>query len=99
MFAAAGIAVPDRFFSALRAHGLELAGTCPLPDHADWAEAPWPSEASDAVVTEKDAVKLEGAHFACGQTEIWVARLDLALPTDFKVALDALIGSPRNSAT
>lgn len=93
VFAAAGIAVPERFFTALRGHGVEVARSYPMPDHADWTEPPWPSTASDAVVTEKDAVKLAEEPFSRGPTQVWVARLDLELPPDFKDALDALLGS------
>ena len=39
------------------AHRAEL----PLPDHFDYATLPWPADAADVVVTEKDAVKLRPA--------------------------------------
>ncbi len=59
VWAVAGIAHPQRFFSMLRAAGLTLAGTDALPDHAAFDD-----DASGAAVgmpllcTEKDAVKL-----------------------------------------
>ncbi len=89
LHAAAGIAVPERFFESLRQQGLELAATHALADHASWADTPWPSGATDAVVTEKDAVKLAAGPAAWGGTQVWVARLDLELPARFKRALDA----------
>lgn len=57
LLAAAGIGMPDRFFSMLRQHGLafeELA----LPDHYDYRDNPFASRKFDcALITEKDAVK------------------------------------------
>jgi tetraacyldisaccharide 4'-kinase len=71
--AAAGIAEPQRFFVMLEAAGLSIQPH-PMPDHADFTALPWPADAADAVVTEKDAVKIDPAH--TGKTAVWVAGLD-----------------------
>lgn len=99
--AAAGIAVPERFFAALRQQGLSLAHTHALPDHDAWDSVPWPAHAGDVVVTEKDAVKLAASHAAHFGTRVWVARLDLVLPTDFIADLDRRLQAlrPPHSAT
>ena len=55
--AAAGLARPGRFFDMLRAEGLDIV-PLPLPDHHAYDTLPWPADAGDVVVTEKDAVKL-----------------------------------------
>ncbi len=57
--AVAAIAQPEKFFAMLRAVGLELAETQPLPDHLRLDD--WPSQADarfTLLCTEKDAVKL-----------------------------------------
>ncbi len=81
--AAAGIGNPGRFFSMLRAQGLDFA-ELPLPDHHDFLDDPFARVDADIILmTEKDAVK-------CGQIEnlkddprLWVvpvtAQLDAAL--------------------
>lgn len=95
--AAAGIAVPDRFFQLLRAKGLPLAATHALPDHAPWDQDPWPPHTANVIVTEKDAVKLvRRAHqpprpHASSPTRVWVARLDLALPAACLSAVDQVL--------
>ncbi|HYE71207.1 MAG TPA: tetraacyldisaccharide 4'-kinase [Aquabacterium sp.] len=80
VWAAAGLARPEPFFAMLEAQGLQLH-RLPLPDHAGFDPLPWPADAQDVVVTEKDAVKLRAAD--CGATRIWVATLDFDVPTDF----------------
>jgi tetraacyldisaccharide 4'-kinase len=80
VWAAAGLARPEPFFTMLEAHGLQLQ-RLPLPDHASFDPLPWPAGAQDVVVTEKDAVKLDPAR--CGATRVWVATLDFDVPTDF----------------
>lgn len=59
IFAVAGTAQPQAFFQMLRARGLTLASTQPLPDHASFEAAHW-DRADDHILlcTEKDAVKL-----------------------------------------
>jgi tetraacyldisaccharide 4'-kinase len=57
--AAAGIGVPERFFSSLRALGIDLSQTHPLADHGpielDWLKG---LNARTILITEKDAIKL-----------------------------------------
>ena len=56
--AAAGIGRPTRFFSMLRAAGIELVAELALPDHYDYAVSPFGAINADVVlITEKDAVK------------------------------------------
>ncbi|PQZ69808.1 tetraacyldisaccharide 4'-kinase [Achromobacter sp. MYb9] len=61
--AAAGIGNPERFFSTLRAAGITLASTLPLPDHHDYADSPFQAMTADAIlVTSKDAIKCAALH-------------------------------------
>lgn len=56
--AAAGIGNPERFFTTLRAAGLTLDATLPLPDHHDFTDSPFQALTADAIlVTSKDAIK------------------------------------------
>ena len=56
--AAAGIGNPQRFFDTLRAAGVTLAETLPLPDHYAYADSPFGALRSEQIlVTAKDAVK------------------------------------------
>lgn len=80
LIAAAGMARPDRFFAMLRTAGL-VVEELPLPDHFDYAELPWASDAADVIVTEKDAVKLEPSRM--GATRVWVAALDFVPANGF----------------
>ncbi len=84
LWAAAGIAQPERFFNMLRKSGLNIR-PLPLPDHHDFATVPWPANATDVVITEKDAVKLTKADHA--QTRVWVVPLDLRWNDDMDLAL------------
>jgi tetraacyldisaccharide 4'-kinase len=92
--AAAGMGRPDRFFAMLRDAGLEIS-PLPLADHCDYATLPWPPDASDVVVTEKDAVKLDPPRM--GATRVWVAALDFVLPPAFDAQLLRLLGPPSPS--
>ena len=59
--AAAAIGNPDRFFSMLRAHGLAIE-TRTLPDHAGFTpELAGAGRGKPVLLTEKDAVKCDGA--------------------------------------
>lgn len=72
--ALAGIAQPERFFSALRDAGLPLNQTQAWPDHAplvDWH----PPAPGTWLCTEKDAVKLWAHH-----PEVWAVPLCVSLP-------------------
>lgn len=63
--AAAGIGNPERFFTTLRAQGITLAATLPLPDHHDYARSPFQALAAAAIlVTSKDAIKCAALHDA-----------------------------------
>lgn len=89
VLAAAGIARPERFFESLAQAGLQVT-PLPLPDHDDFRRLPWPAEAADVVVTEKDAVKLEPARVAreTPATRVWVATLDFQPDPEFFNAVD-----------
>jgi tetraacyldisaccharide 4'-kinase len=64
----------------LRTAGLVIE-ELPLPDHFDYAELPWPPDAANVIVTEKDAVKLEPSRM--GATRVWVAALDFVPANGF----------------
>lgn len=93
--AVAGTARPDRFFAMLRDEGLRIVEVAP-GDHHDFRRLPWPPDAADVIVTEKDAVKLPRSR-PIG-TRVWVARLDFALDPSFADALLALLPPPRSIA-
>jgi tetraacyldisaccharide 4'-kinase len=84
VLAAAGMAVPERFFAMLRDAGLQPTAL-PLPDHHAFEQLPWPPDTPDVLVTEKDAVKLPPER--AGTTRIWVVALDFQLPQDFSAAV------------
>ncbi|MDO9315056.1 MAG: tetraacyldisaccharide 4'-kinase [Burkholderiaceae bacterium] len=92
VIAAAGMAQPERFFGMLRAAGLAVT-PLPLPDHHAYATLPWPVDATQVVVTEKDAVKLRPERFTAGvaPTRIWVAPLDFCGDAAFDAALLVLL--------
>jgi len=89
VWAAAGMAAPERFFAMLREQGLSLVQTLALRDHDPFDELPWPAGTADVIVTEKDAVKLRpgSALLAGGTTRIWVAPLDFEPEVAFAAAL------------
>lgn len=89
VWAAAGLAQPERFFRMLEQQGLALR-RLPLPDHAALDPPPWLQADVDVVVTEKDSVKLRPG--AQGTARVWVAALDLHLPPVFLD--DLLCGLP-----
>lgn len=92
VLAAAGIAAPARFFTMLRAQGLEI-DELPLPDHHAFEVLPWADDAAlDVVLTEKDAVKLPSA--ATRKARVWVAPLDFEPDAAFAAALDHLLPHP-----
>lgn len=67
--AAAGIGNPERFFDTLRAAGVPLTKTLPLPDHYGYARSPFARLKADVIlVTAKDAVKCSGL----GDNRLWV---------------------------
>lgn len=91
-WAVAGIAHPQRFFDALRHQGLAFVPLA-LPDHADLNDIPWPPEAQDVVLTEKDAVKLDPTRVARERPgcTVWVAALDFQPQASFWRDLDAAL--------
>ncbi|MDE2300300.1 MAG: tetraacyldisaccharide 4'-kinase, partial [Burkholderiales bacterium] len=89
--ATAGIARPQRFFELLRERGLAIT-PLPLPDHHAYATLPWPADAADVVVTEKDAIKLQLDRV--GGARVWVAPLDFGFDAAFEAALIALLPPP-----
>ena len=93
MWAAAGIAAPERFFGMLEAEGLQLQ-RLPLPDHYAWETLPWPDGTSDVIVTEKDAVKLDPRRV--GETRGWVVGLDVTLPSTFTQDVLRRLGAPQS---
>ncbi len=92
--AAAGLAQPGRFFAMLRESGLVVTELA-LPDHHDFRTLPWPINAGDVVITEKDAVKIE-AQRRIG-SRVWVAALDFTPEPAFDAALLALLPLPEPS--
>ena len=84
LLAAAGMAAPQRFYAMLREAGLQIT-PLPLPDHHRFETLPWPADAPDVLLTEKDAVKLP--RLPDGGTRVWVVTLDFRLPADFSAAV------------
>jgi len=81
--AAAGIGNPQRFFSMLRASGLQFA-ELPLPDHHDFLDQPFAALDTDVIlITEKDAVKCAQIEYLKDDPRLWVvpvsARIDSVL--------------------
>ena len=81
--AAAGIGNPGRFFTLLRAAGLDFA-ELPLPDHHDFLDQPFAALDADVIlITEKDAVKCAQIENLKRDPRLWVvpvtAQLDAAL--------------------
>lgn len=96
VWAVAGIAQPQRFFDSLRRMGLDKLSTLPLADHAHLADIPWPAHATEVILTEKDAVKLDPERLARERPgcRVWVAALDLQPEASFWDALDAALPTP-----
>lgn len=91
VIACAGMAQPQRFFALLEQAGLAIERLA-MPDHAPYRQLPWPRQAGDVVVTEKDAVKLRPG--SGGGTRVWVAPLDFTLDADLGPALARLLPPP-----
>jgi tetraacyldisaccharide 4'-kinase len=89
LIALAAIARPEGFFEMLRARGLTLAETIPLPDHCDFDEWQRPSGSEYTLVcTEKDAVKLWRK-----APDALAVPLHFAPDPEFFTALDAKLSS------
>ena len=90
LLAAAGMAMPERFFAMLEDKGLAIVQRLPLPDHFAFDHLPWPANTADVILTEKDAVKLRpglAPLVASAGTRIWVAPLDFEPEVAFAAAL------------
>lgn len=96
--AACGLAHPRRYFHMLRAAGLQVA-ELPLPDHVAYDLLPWPADATDVAVTEKDAVKLDPQRVAGERPglRVWVVALDFQPAAGYAEALAAALGPHRAS--
>lgn len=92
--AVAGIAVPERFFADLEQAGLTVR-RLPRPDHAPYSAPPWPHDACEVLVTEKDAVKL--ARWTDTGAVVRVVPLDLELPVDLVSAVLSRLPPPNPS--
>jgi tetraacyldisaccharide 4'-kinase len=89
LHALAGLAHPERFFTALAEAGAPVTGL-PQADHAALDPAPWSEGVRTLLVTEKDAVKLEPQRVARQRpaTAVWVVPLRLTLPHALLDAVD-----------
>lgn len=97
LVALAGIASPDAFFAMLRARGLTLETTIPLPDHHDFAPDALSAYAGRTVLcTEKDAIKLFALP-GLDRLQLLAVPLEFTPEPAFFAALDALL-APRFSA-
>jgi len=87
LWAVAGIARPDAFFTMLRDAGLQLAHTIALPDHATYDEPPWLGPGPQTLLcTEKDAVKLWRT-----RPDAWAVPLELDLGDAFWAHFDQIL--------
>ena len=91
LMALAGIASPEVFFAMLRARGLTLEKTIPLPDHHDFKNDDLAGYTGQTVLcTEKDAVKL--FHMpGLAQLHLLAVPLMFSPEPDFFAALDELL--------
>lgn len=75
----AGIALPNRFFSMLRAHDIDCEGIA-LPDHYSFKENPFRKTKADIIfITGKDAVKCAQNPEISNDNRLWVADLEMVL--------------------
>jgi tetraacyldisaccharide 4'-kinase len=93
VIACAGTARPQRFLAMLQQQGLKIEPIA-LPDHARFDSLPWPADATDVVVTEKDAVKVRPERV--GATRVWVAPLDFVLDAQIGATLAQWLPPPRS---
>lgn len=95
--AAAGIGNPERFFATLRAAGITLSATLPLPDHHDYATSPFQALDADVIlVTAKDAIKCG----ALNDPRLWEVPVEAAFSDTglFDWLADALRGRKERPA-
>jgi tetraacyldisaccharide 4'-kinase len=93
LFAAAGLAQPERFYVSLAGAGLQFQ-TLSVPDHGALTDAQFASLPADAllIVTEKDAVKLRHANLAAKyQRMIRIVPWRVTLPSALVATIAALI--------
>jgi tetraacyldisaccharide 4'-kinase len=93
MFAAAGLAQPDRFYVSLAGAGLRFK-TLNVPDHGMISPAQWDSIPPESLllVTEKDAVKLRHANVAAKyQRMVRIVPWRVTLPTALVDTIAALL--------
>ena len=91
LVALAGIANPEAFFDMLKARGLTLEKTVPLPDHYDFSTDDLSAFTARTVLcTEKDAVKLFTLTGHAGQ-KLLAVPLEFSPEPAFLSALDALL--------
>jgi tetraacyldisaccharide 4'-kinase len=96
--AAAGIAVPERFFALLRAAGLAIE-PMPLPDHHDFRDNPFTALRTHLVlITEKDAVKCFGVEALRRDPRIWVAPLVATVDEALVELIDARLAPLRKAS-
>lgn len=81
--AIAGIGHPQRFFAALRSHGLDVAEHS-FPDHHRYASGDFAFRSGPLLMTEKDAVKC----LSLGLSDAWVVPAQAQLPPEFFAALE-----------
>jgi tetraacyldisaccharide 4'-kinase len=91
--AVAGIGNPARFFSALRAAGLELHEHA-FPDHHDFERADFSAIKGTILMTEKEGVKCR----SLGLADAWVVPAEAELPPEFLAALAARLGDAHGRA-
>lgn len=89
-FAFAGLANNAQFFDALRANGVELAGTMSFPDHhrytaEDLGRIRKAAAGNPILTTEKDEVKLPPSD------DIIAVRAEFVIPPDVLAKIDALL--------
>jgi tetraacyldisaccharide 4'-kinase len=91
--AVAGIGNPARFFSALRAAGLELREHA-FPDHHDFERSDFAGMKGTILMTEKDGVKCR----SLGLADAWVVPAEAELPPEFFAALAQRLGDAHGRA-
>ncbi|WP_395685113.1 tetraacyldisaccharide 4'-kinase [Caenimonas koreensis] len=94
VIAVAAIARPDAFFSMLRQHGLTLANTIALPDHAAFDNMhAWLAADATLLCTQKDAVKLWPQ-----RPDALAVPLDVTIDESFWQSLDRMLDAKLSSA-
>jgi tetraacyldisaccharide 4'-kinase len=95
--AAAGIAVPERFFALLQAAGISFE-PLPLPDHHDFRDNPLSELRTQLVlITEKDAVKCSGIATLRRDPRIWVVPLVSTVDEALFELVEARLGPLRKT--